>query len=438
MQENQALTEREIEILGLIAQGKSNKEIAESLFISSNTVKVHVRNIFAKLEVSTRTEASMLAVQRGLITNGANAGEITQVSSQTVGAPKAQPEMSSGSSQKTLNILYSTGFVVVLLLLALIAYRISNPPQTKATPESVDQFSFESQWQERSSLPEKRTRAAAVSFQNQIFLLGGIVDGHYSNELLRFNPEERNWHVLAEKPTPAAEIQAVVLGGKIYVPGGKLANGDVIDTLEIYDPSSNRWTAGAPLPIGLSAYSSAAFEGKLYVFGGWDGDGYSDRVFLYNPDTETWSEQTQMPVAAGFSGAASAAGRLYIVGGYDGNEALSSNWVFTPSQEGTDPWTEAAGLPEGRYAMGLVSVADQIHLIGGLGRPNQSFTQMVFDPATDRWEIIENPLAKEWAHLAISVLGTEIYSMGGEIEGETSNRNLSYQIIFVFMLPIIR
>ncbi len=49
MNEKQNLSEREIEILQLLAKGKSNKDIAGDLFISANTVKVHVRNIFAKL-----------------------------------------------------------------------------------------------------------------------------------------------------------------------------------------------------------------------------------------------------------------------------------------------------------------------------------------------------------------------------------------------------
>jgi ATP/maltotriose-dependent transcriptional regulator MalT len=61
------LTEREQEILRLVATGTSNKDIAQQLFISSNTVKVHLRNIFAKINVTTRTEAAMYAVQIGLV-----------------------------------------------------------------------------------------------------------------------------------------------------------------------------------------------------------------------------------------------------------------------------------------------------------------------------------------------------------------------------------
>jgi DNA-binding CsgD family transcriptional regulator len=57
--ENNNLSEREIETLKLVAQGMSNKQIALSLFISINTVKVHLRNIFEKINVESRTEATL-------------------------------------------------------------------------------------------------------------------------------------------------------------------------------------------------------------------------------------------------------------------------------------------------------------------------------------------------------------------------------------------
>lgn len=55
------LTDRETEILNLIAQGYSNSAISETLFISMNTVKTHIKNIFQKLEVEDRTHAAMKA-----------------------------------------------------------------------------------------------------------------------------------------------------------------------------------------------------------------------------------------------------------------------------------------------------------------------------------------------------------------------------------------
>ncbi|HEX4813317.1 MAG TPA: AAA family ATPase [Nonomuraea sp.] len=62
------LTAREAEVLRLVAEGLTNREIAERLFIAQKTVSVHVSNILAKLEVSTRTQAAATARRRGLLT----------------------------------------------------------------------------------------------------------------------------------------------------------------------------------------------------------------------------------------------------------------------------------------------------------------------------------------------------------------------------------
>ncbi|MFW5470923.1 response regulator [Knoellia sp. CPCC 206435] len=61
------LTDRELEVLALVARGKANKEIATMLFISENTVKNHVRNILEKLQLHSRVEAALYAMRRNLI-----------------------------------------------------------------------------------------------------------------------------------------------------------------------------------------------------------------------------------------------------------------------------------------------------------------------------------------------------------------------------------
>jgi two-component system NarL family response regulator len=61
------LTDREIEVLKFVAEGKTNKEIANALNLSEKTIKNHVRNIFHKLHVYDRTQAAIQAIRKGLI-----------------------------------------------------------------------------------------------------------------------------------------------------------------------------------------------------------------------------------------------------------------------------------------------------------------------------------------------------------------------------------
>lgn len=63
------LTERECEVLGLIASGMSNREIAEKMFISEKTVKTHVSNILSKLHLEDRTQAAIYALKNGFTTD---------------------------------------------------------------------------------------------------------------------------------------------------------------------------------------------------------------------------------------------------------------------------------------------------------------------------------------------------------------------------------
>ena|SRR5215813_468863 len=61
------LTEREIEVLRQLAHGRTNREIAEALFISEETVKTHIGNILSKLHLAHRTQAVIYAIKQGII-----------------------------------------------------------------------------------------------------------------------------------------------------------------------------------------------------------------------------------------------------------------------------------------------------------------------------------------------------------------------------------
>ncbi|WP_257305973.1 response regulator [Geothrix campi] len=65
--ESERLTARELDVLRLLAQGQRNREIADELGLAEPTVKIHVNNLLRKLQVKDRTEATMVALRRGII-----------------------------------------------------------------------------------------------------------------------------------------------------------------------------------------------------------------------------------------------------------------------------------------------------------------------------------------------------------------------------------
>jgi len=66
-QKRPELSQREMEVLQLLVRGRSNKEIASSLFITEDTVKAHLKTLFVKLDVQDRTDAAITAIRQGIV-----------------------------------------------------------------------------------------------------------------------------------------------------------------------------------------------------------------------------------------------------------------------------------------------------------------------------------------------------------------------------------
>lgn len=452
------LSERELEILQLLAEGKSNKDIAQDLFISTNTVKVHLRNIFSKLEVSSRTEA-VLYILRATETPAANEIVVDlPIEEEAADAPPTAEPLDLASNPKvsteldrppikpvsgkifprvlTLSILTLLG-IVILISTGVGLARYFQPTATPS-PETVDTAaSPTNRWQFKKELPVPKSGLAAVVYEEQIYIIGGE-NTEVLPDLHRYDPLTDVWESLPAKPTPVTDIQAAVAGGKIFVPGGRLANGQPTDRLEIYNPREGTWTQGASLPTPLSAYALVAFEGDLFLFGGWNGDEYTNLTLKYDLGQDQWLNLTPSPVARGFAGAAVVSGKIYLVGGYDGTNFLPNNDIYSPELEETaqSPWEEGAPLPEGRSAMGIANMVDNIYLIGGESLNEEFFSQLKYSPSNNIWEVTTNPLAEPWANMGVVPFGTNLYAMGGRLNNQPSKRNLVYQVIYSISIPI--
>ena len=182
------LSQREVEILQLVAQGLSNKEIARELFISANTVKVHLRNIYGKLEVSSRTEATMVAVRQGWVSvdretpeGGRAAGPAVEPPSVPT-APRQRPVAPIALWQRAFLLAALVVVVVVLAWTWPVSAPAEKAPENPLVdnPEPValvEPPSLPSRWQEQASISIPRARLTAVALNGLIYAIGGETPG---------------------------------------------------------------------------------------------------------------------------------------------------------------------------------------------------------------------------------------------------------------------
>ena len=417
------LTDREQQILKLLATGTSNKDIAQQLFISSNTVKVHIRNIFAKIGVNSRTEAAVYAIHAGLTAVELPAPESTL------------PEIAVKTKRGQLYFRISVALMILLTgTITFLVTREQIPRPAVPSPSPVVSVAVE-RWHAVAALPTARSGLAVAVEEDHIYAIGGETAQGVSGVTEQYDVDTNKWVSLKPLLVPVSDISATVIGGRVYIPGGRLSSGAVTDILESYDPSLDIWERRAPLPVAMSGYALAAYEGKMYLFGGWDGKNYLSSVLEYDPNLDQWSQRKPMPTARDFAGAAIAGGQIYVVGGYNGSAALSVNEAYNPNH---DLWSQHAALPAGRYAMGVTSLADIIYTVGGSGEESGSVLQpLQFSYQQDRWQTFEDPPSQSWLHLGLVALQSRLFAIGGKWNGQPAGKTLSYQALYTILVPVI-
>lgn len=438
MPELEQLSEREIEILRLLANGATNKDIARDLVISVNTVKAHLKSIYAKLEVASRTEATLVAVRAGLVVVETGLEEDT---GQPAAVPSGAPEATGLLAQlRSLPVWLPVAVVLVLFsLLALTTWALWPRPQEPAAasdaPLVLDEANL--RWQQRASLSTPRSRFAFAVFDNRLYTIGGDTVSGPSQLVEVYDSDLDAWQPLAAKPLAVADVGAAMIGGLIYVPGGRLPDGQVSAALDVYDPASDLWQQRAPMPAGRSAYALVPFEGRLFLFGGWDGSQYVASVYEYDPAQDRWLELPSMPTARGFAGAVVQGGRIHVIGGFDGQQTLAVHETYLPGA-GAAAWSTANELPEGRYGMGVANLAETIYVIGGLDGDASTQASFQYVPSQDAWLPIDNLLAQTWTYMGLAPLGVNLFIWGGELNGVPTDQFWSYQAIYTIAIPVIQ
>lgn len=451
------LSEREREILRLVATGAANKEIARQLVISPNTVKVHLRNIFAKIGVTSRTEATLYALQAGLVNPGAIHEGPQETDNGADGSPTGSPEaaLPDGEGKSTAearprrsSIIQSMALLAVFALLLLGGWAVGSRlladsgAQGARSPGAIPAEQNFSRWYAQEPLPEPRKGMGAVVYENTFFLIGGQTPNGIDGSVIRFNLADKSWQTLDETITPVTDVQAVLLGEKIYVPGGCLADGSATDQLNVFDPRQNIWESKAQLPAPRCAYALAAFEGQLFLFGGKDKDEIFDTVFAYNPQEDRWDQRTAMSSPRAYAGAIVVGGKIHLLGGFDGAHALDLHEIYTPTRDGTgeQPWEDASPLPAPRYAMGAAQLVNMIYLLGGAGEEGQDDAglPLLFNAQDNQWMAFDRPPKEIRSLPALLAHGNMLYVIGGEGSSGISAEHQAYQAIYTIAVPLLQ
>lgn len=430
------LSEREVEILRLVASGASNKEIATRLTISPNTVKVHVRNIFGKIGLQSRTEAALFAIQHGYVEVPGVAQPVIVEEPDSDAAdsvPAATPPEPRRTNWVTPVILVAALAVFVLAGWRLLG--VGTPTATAVpTPRAPER------WGTLATLPQPVSGPAVAVYESDITVIGGETASGPSAAVVRFNAAADSWSAGADKPTAVADVQAAMIGGKIFVPGGRSGDGQPVRVLEIYNPRTDSWERGADLPVARSGYALVALDGKLLLFGGWDGARYSAAVFEYTPEDDAWSERAAMPTARGFAAAAVVAGRVFVIGGATSSGPVAVTEAYSPEADTAqgNGWETLAPMPASGDHVNAAVVADTILVFGG-GLDDADAIHVGYNATDDAWVRLDAPAGDSTfpTEAGVVALGPLVHLIGGRQGDAPLASHVTYQAIYVSFIPFV-
>jgi DNA-binding CsgD family transcriptional regulator len=422
----ETLSRREIEVLELVTTGATNRQIAQDLFVSVNTVKVHMRNIFTKLGVESRTEATLIAIRQGLVNVPATQAEHEDQIHPEGAAPTLVEDQRDDSGLEALPPLpwpKRVALIASLLLVTLTtvitwprpyiaAGKPSDDTDNLATgSDSLSAAGGSTGWRALAPMTLARSRFALVAIPNgQLYAIGGETNGGITGAVERYNPVEDQWTPsTVSKPIRVSNMSAAFIGDQIYVPGGLTPEGDPTPIVEAYNLVDETWSQVAALPRALSSYALAVYDGRVYLFGGKDDRGYVNNTYFYDPQKDKWHEGRAMPTRRAYAAAAALGSRIYVIGGYDGKHEQSTCETYLPEQ---DTWESCESLTLGRGGLGLAQVANRLYTVGG-GWSNFLGFSEEYNPSAADWTPFETPVGRQWRNLAVASTAVSFYVVGG-------------------------
>lgn len=436
------LSQRELDVLRELACGASNKEIGNNLTISANTVKVHLRNLFTKLGVSSRTEAVVIALQWGILDGGTLSVpieafksdaefELEQESESEIVAPiQVESELVEGitvetlveeaaSTTEKLRVADSADFLHTPAPLLL------PPPIASESPASAPLITP----QEPLSAPTSKTnrwKPIALGLTVALVALIVFLTVEWRN-LTRsveptvaatFVPErwaDTGWSTALPSNRIHTGSALVAIGPTLYQLSGEI-DGQLSAESFTYQPSKNLWQPITSKPTAVIDAEAAVLVGQIFMPGGRIKDGSPTSILeVYSPTNNAWRSAAALPIPIAGATAFAQGEQLYLFGGWDGTHYLNTAYLYDPSG---DNWRPLPPMQHPRaYATG--SVIDQlIYVVGGYdGESDLPFCEQ-FDPKSELWQECPPLLVPRGGAKAVPLLN-KLYLIGGGMRQPT-------------------
>ncbi len=438
-EEQVTLSEREREILRLVATGASNKEIAQKLFISPNTVKVHLRNIFSKIGVVSRTEATLYALKHGIVEPPIPAPNPETALGQIDPNNQALPTVSQSQVESWWLSWRGALLLVGVIFVIAVLVRVSVLPPF--VPANTLEVQTEQRFKALASLPVGRSGMAGARYEDWLLAAGGRTAQGVDGSVWVYNLDQDSWERRQPKPTPTERIGGAVLGERFYIPGGCFADDQASDGLDVYDLRRDGWENGPTLPQPRCAYGITAFEGRLFLFGGWDGKEFTSSIFAYDPTLEQWNKMGMLPLVFEHLFAAVVNNKIYVVGYDDEAQTASQLWAYYPNRELEQDkvWEKRKDPPTSLKPIAMTALAGNLYLVGESLDPmdKKQQTLWAYLEASDEWQqvaVLPMFLGEEGLLLSTD---TRLHFIGGHREGRERETHFAYQALYTINLPVI-